>query len=419
MTAADDIDIDRVLSPTRQGNGVNTIDKIDRFYQSLANALDELGHRVYPPENQKQFTKKFTTGDLEDLLGIPGSSFRSASMQNKGPQPERLSNGQRRYSLEQVWELRKFLAEQRPRDALNLLPHRREGEHTQVIAAVNFKGGSSKTTTSIHLAHYLALHGYRVLAVDLDPQASLTYQYFGLTPEKDVEEQDTIYAAIRYDEERRPIQDIIRKTYFKGIDLIPSSLIVQEFEFDTPNVLKAKVHDRMGLFYERLDRAFSTVKDDYDIIIVDTPPTLGYLTLSALFASTGLIITVHPAMIDVASCSQFLKMMARLANVLENNGARFEHDFVKMLLTRYNPNDVPQIGTASLLRTLFQEDVLMKEALESTAISAAGIKKNSLYETDKNEINPETLKRALESMNSVNDEILKLIHEQWGRNNGS
>jgi chromosome partitioning protein len=65
------------------------------------------------------------------------------------------------------------------------LPHRRGKEHLQIIAVVNFKGGSCKTTTAMHLAQHLALRGHRVLAIDLDPQASLS-ALFGLQPEFDL-----------------------------------------------------------------------------------------------------------------------------------------------------------------------------------------------------------------------------------------
>ena len=73
------------------------------------------------------------------------------------------------------------------------------GEKLQVVAVMNFKGGSAKTTTSAHLAQYLALRGYRVLAIDLDPQASLS-ALFGHQPELDVGEGETLYGAIRYEE---------------------------------------------------------------------------------------------------------------------------------------------------------------------------------------------------------------------------
>lgn len=99
---------------------------------------------------------------------------------------------------------------------------------------MNFKGGGSgKTTTSAHLAQRLALKGYRVLAIDLDPQASLTALH-GVQPEYDLTDGGTLYDAIRYDDPA-PISSVIRKTYIPNLDLIPpGNLELMEFEHDTP-----------------------------------------------------------------------------------------------------------------------------------------------------------------------------------------
>ncbi len=157
----------------------------------------------------------------------------------------RLENNHRAYTLQQINELRAMFAEQKPSDALRFLPYRQDREHLQVLAVANFKGGSAKTTTSVHLAQYLALHGYRVLAIDLDPQASLSAM-FGFQPEIDVQANETIYAALRYDDERRPMKEIIHQTYFDGIDLIPGNLEVMEYEHETPRILAQRLGSREG-----------------------------------------------------------------------------------------------------------------------------------------------------------------------------
>jgi chromosome partitioning protein len=298
---------------------------------------------------------------------------------------------------------------------VSLLPYRRGNEKLQVIATSNFKGGSSKTTTSAHLAHFLGLQGYRVLCIDLDPQASLT-SIFGIQPEFDLEPNSTAYAALRYDEERLPLYDVIRSTYFPGVDLVPGNLELMDFEFDTPSYLADRNRDELGLFFERLVKAIQTVEDRYDIVILDTPPSLGYTTLAALYAATSLIVTVHPAMLDVASCNQFLIMISDLSEVLVQFGAKFEHDHFKFLLTRVNPNDGPQKYMAGVMRRLFGNDVLVAEALESTAIAGAAVAKKTLYELESGEVGREALKRALESADRVNFDILSLIHKVWGRN---
>jgi len=149
---------------------------------------------------------------------------------------------------------------------------------------------------------------------------------FGAQPEMDVGDNETIYAALRHDERRRPIQAIIRKTYFSGVDLIPGNIEVMEYEHEVPRVL-ANGNAKGGLFFERLRLAISEADDDYDIVVLDTPPSLGFLTLGAIYAATGMVVTIHPAMLDVASMSQFLLMMSDLIGVIQEAGATLRQDF--------------------------------------------------------------------------------------------
>lgn len=127
----------------------------------------------------------------------------------------------------------------------------------QLITVINFKGGSGKTTTAAHLAQKLALDGYRVLAVDLDPQASLSALH-GVQPEFDLRDGGTIYDAIRYDDPV-PLRQVIQHTYFTNLDLIPGNLDLMEFEHTTPMALRERCafhgswasipHDRGHLFH--------------------------------------------------------------------------------------------------------------------------------------------------------------------------
>ncbi len=123
-------------------------------------------------------------------------------------------------------------------DAKKYVPHRKPGDKLQVIAVVNFKGGSGKTTTTAHLAQHLALTGHRVLAVDLDPQASLSALH-GFQPELD--RNPSLYDAIRYDSERKSITEVIRETNFPDLDIVPANLELQEYEYDTPLAMQTSV----------------------------------------------------------------------------------------------------------------------------------------------------------------------------------
>lgn len=387
--------------------------KITRHATLLSGQLQQLRARMYPPKSEKAL-RPFLTNEVSKLTSIPDSTLKLMSSEGRGPSPSRLENNHRVYTLAQINELRELFASQKPVEALRFLPRRRSGEHLQVLAIANFKGGSAKTTTCVHLAHYLALHGYRVLAVDLDPQASLSAM-FGAQPELDVGANETIYASLRYDEaERRPIRDIIRKTYFDGIDLIPGNLEVMEYEHETPRILANKTSSG-AIFFERLKLALAEVDSDYDVVILDTPPSLGFLTLGAIYAATSMIITVHPAMLDVSSMSQFLLMMGDLIGVLNENGAQLDQDFIRYLITRHDPNDAPQSQVVAMMRHLFGTDVLLPTAIESTAVEAAGLAKRSIYEIEMGQIGRDTHKRAREAVDAVNEAIVRLINSSWER----
>lgn len=386
---------------------------IGEHAELLSSQLLAMSEALFPPTSRKTL-RRFTSGEAARLIGVSDSTLRKMSLADEGPKPEISSNGRRHYSLSQINELRQILAANvRGRDVNSLLPRRKNGEHLQVIAVTNFKGGSGKTTTSAHLAQYLALHGYRVLAVDLDPQASLS-ALLGVMPEIDVRANDTLYAAIRYDDKVRPLSEVVRKTHFDGLDLVPGNLELMEFEHDTPRALAAGAHSS-NIFYTRIARALDGVADDYDVVVIDCPPHLGFLTLSGLCAATSMIITVHPQMLDVASMSQFLLMMHDLLSVVRGVGASLDYNFIRYLITRYEPQDGPQTKVVALLRNLFGDHVLTNPMVKSAAVSDAGLTKQTLYEIGRENLTRSTYDRAMESLDAVNGEIARLIAESWGR----
>ncbi|EYR79587.1 putative replication protein A [Shinella sp. DD12] len=349
-------------------------------------------------------------GEAAKLIGISDAYLRLLNSEGNIPEAEKNGAGRRLYSLEQIHEIRRYLDSNKK----GYSPVRSDSEALQVIAVTNFKGGSGKTTTAAHLAQYFALRGYRTLAVDLDPQASLS-ALFGLQPEFDLGPNETIYGAIRYDDQQRPLGDIIRKTYFSGLDIVPGNLELQDFEYDTPRILSERTRDRERMFFTRIATALATVGQNYDVVILDCPPSLGYLTLSALCAARSVVVTIHPQMLDVASMSQFLHMTAGLFDVVEQAGGNAEYDFFRYVVTRYEPADGPQGQIVGLLKSLFGDRVLTNAVLKSAAISDAGITKQTLYEVGRENFHRVTYDRAMESLDSVNGEIENLVKQAWGR----
>lgn len=379
----------------------------------LSSHLQSMSEALFPPTSQKVL-RKFTSGEAARLMGVSDSTLRKMTLAGEGPQPETTSNGRRLYTLSDINQIRHLLAQStRGRGSIEFVPHRRPGEHLQVLAVTNFKGGSGKTTTSAHLAQHLALQGYRVLAVDLDPQASLS-ALLGVLPELDVASNQTLYAAIRYDQERRALSEVIRPTYFDGLDLVPGNLELMEFEHTTPKALSAGGSGET-LFFARVAEALDGVADNYDMVVIDCPPQLGFLTLSGLCAATAMIVTVHPQMLDISSMSQFLLMTRDLLGVVREAGGDLKYDFVRYLLTRFEPQDAPQTKVAALLRNLFDDHVLTNPMVKSAAVSDAGLTKQTLYEIGRENLTRSTYDRAMEALDAVNVEIETLIKQAWGR----
>ncbi|MHC4556344.1 MAG: Ig-like domain-containing protein [Planctomycetota bacterium] len=148
----------------------------------------------------------------------------------------------------------------------------------RTIVVTNQKGGCGKTTTAVNLAAALAQKGQRVLIVDLDPQAHATLG-MGYNPET---LDKTIYHSLA--NQQIPISRVIVSTNNEGLDLVPSNVLLSKAEIELTTVSRKEF-----ILAEQL----KTVSDEYDICVIDCPPSLGLLTFNALVASTDIIVPVQ------------------------------------------------------------------------------------------------------------------------------
>ena len=147
----------------------------------------------------------------------------------------------------------------------------------KIIAICNQKGGVGKTTTSINLAAYLAMAGKKVMLIDLDPQANSTS---GIG----INKHDILKSTYHVLLEEAKFVDILQKTAINNLVLAPSNLDLTGAEVELVGAL--------GREY-RLKRALQPEKDNYDFIIIDSPPSLGLLTINGLCAADSVIIPVQ------------------------------------------------------------------------------------------------------------------------------
>lgn len=387
---------------------LSSLDFMQSFSSKLELALQNLSMAQYPPDARREM-RRFSSAEVASLLDVSEAYIRQIVLKDKGLTPETSLSGRRMYTLEQILELRMSLAEKGRKKWMN--PRRQAAEECQIIAVTNFKGGSSKTSTTIHLGHYLALKGYRVLAVDLDPQASLTSLH-GTLPDFDPREDDTLYAAIRFSDQKRTA-DLIHKTHIAGFDVICAGLDLTEFE--TAVALEMRRNGGTS-FLLRVAQALEQVSDNYDIILMDSAPSLNFLTLSSLTAATGVIIPVPAHMLDVDSTGKFLELASSYMQILSEMGAAAQWDFAKFLVTKFEANDHPQANMTALMRQVFGDDLLLNMVSKSTAVADALTWKQSLYEVQRSRFSaPKTYDRAIESINAANAEIEKLLWAAWGR----
>jgi chromosome partitioning protein len=391
------------------GVNITALEPRSSFADAILQQSGEISRRMnmlrvenFPPNAQKNL-RRFSLAEVADFVGVSPSYLKKLHLQGKGAEPDITPTGRRFYTADQIDELRTLLGRS---------PRRRDGDRLQVIAVVNFKGGSGKTTTATHLSQHLALKGFRVLAIDLDPQASLT-ALFGIQPE--IDGNLSLYESLRYDENRKPIAEVIRPTNFPFLDIVPANLELQEYEYDTPIAMQAVDPTSGRTFFTRIGDALNQVDDEYDVVVIDCPPQLGYLTLTALTAATSVLITVHPQMLDIMSMSQFLLMLGEILKSIEKATVKVSLDWFRYLVTRYEPGDIPQQEMVGLMQSMFARQILRNPMVKSTAISDAGLTKQSLYEVERSSFIASTYDRARESMDAVNSEIIGLILAAWGR----
>ena len=160
-----------------------------------------------------------------------------------------------------------------------------------IVSIANQKGGVAKSTTAINLAAGLSLAGYKVLLVDTDPQTNTTQVF--IHPEVEVDLEKSLYNVII---NFSSLASVIRKTKLDNLHFVPSHIRLSSADLEL-----AQAFDNRS---ERLKRALGKLKNQYDYIIIDNPPSLGLLTINAFVASDRLLIPVSTGFFALAGLVQ-------------------------------------------------------------------------------------------------------------------
>lgn len=276
------------------------------------------------------------------------------------------------------------------------------------IAVANFKGGVGKTTTAMALAQGLSLRGHKVLAVDLDPQASLT-TLFGILPATEVAEDQTALPLMRG--ERATLGPSVRPTYWSGLDLVPAAPMLFAAE-----VAIANLQPQRGAptFWTLLERGLENERQAYDVIVIDTPPALSYLTINALIAADGIVVPTPPTALDFASLAHFWQLFAdfRANPEFVRDGGK-SYSFIHVLLTRVDPADVATPAVREWIQAAYAEFVLSAEVPKSTVAPAMAAACGTAYDIGRYEGARATYDRIIGAYNSVTASIERSIVAAW------
>ncbi len=317
------------------------------------------------------------------------------------------------------------------------------------VAVSNFKGGVGKTVVAQHLANAAALDGYRVLVVDFDPQATLTHS-MGLS---EVREWNTVWGimcrdlcreanriADEYDDPTdcpyptadelpedvqsigaQRVQDFIQRTSWSTIDIIPSCANAAFVEFASAQY--RSIHKAWS-FFGCVARYLDELPDDqYDLIVFDCPPAIGYQSLNAAFAADILYIPSGPGYWEYDSTTSYL---GQLGDALEDITSGFERiaqdagitlpkrfDDIRVLMTRFEASNSLHVAMMDAFKNVFGADVCQNPIEMTRAVEQSGRFQMSVYEQDYRQMTRDTWKRARQSFDNAYSEFRDVVLRAW------
>jgi chromosome partitioning protein len=228
----------------------------------------------------------------------------------------------------------------------------------RVISFANQKGGVAKTTTTLNLGVAFAEQNLRVLLVDLDPQGNLTMSQ-GLNP--DSIERSMFDVLVH----RLPLEEVI---HHAEVDLAVSSIDLAGAELALSSMIGRE---------RALEKALAPVKDNYDYVLVDTPPSLGLLTINALVASNGVIV---PVQCEYLSLRGLVQLESTLSMIRENLNPNVEIEGI--LPTMYDKRTLHSREAVEILRENFGELVFDTKIRKTVRYAEAPVKGISVLKYD-------------------------------------
>lgn len=377
---------------------VNTLRTMTRSCEEMRDRVKSI---VFKPEDRKILDITFGPTAAAELVGRTPEALAKAEKEGRLQQPNRLNNGRRYYTLENLTEIRA---------ALSIRVGKAAKEDAVTVAIQNFKGGVGKSTITKHFADFLALRGYRVLVIDCDPQASTTTM-FDIQPETLIDDKQSLGNFLSPRSTFDDFRLAIRDTAWPTIKIVPSSLGLQDAEWDlTATLREGGQAVREGL--QRLRIGISSVVKDFDVILLDPPPAMGFLGLNVMAAATGLLVPVPARQLDYLSTIHFMETIAENIEVLEESGTPVDYGFIRIVCSAYSPSKPGENDMWRMMQATYANFLLSQPILASEEIKNATQAFRSIYESKPSAAHS-TYQRCRDNLDAVFGEVLQQIKEQW------
>jgi chromosome partitioning protein len=338
---------------------------IAEFSERVSTLTEELRDQILAPRPRKN-APTFTTSEVADLCGLDRSKIHYLANREGSALPTGVAYGTGRSRLFTLQEARTYVQQVSEIYQSPLVTGSRDADG-RVLLVANFKGGSTKTTTSMCLAQGLSLRGRKVLVVDLDPQASLS-ELCGIYAEKEVDEDSTVLPYIYDQSVEGGLSSVIKKTYWDGLDIIPAHPSLFGAEFHLPAMMKVKPTFK---FWTILRQGFEPLRSQYDYIILDTAPSLSYLTINALMAADSMVMPLVPESLDFISSVSFWSLFSDIAANFMSMETDKKYDFISLLLSKV---DYGTTSSAPIVRSWVQR--AYGEWLNPVEIPASSVMSN-------------------------------------------
>jgi chromosome partitioning protein len=375
---------------------IPAVDKLENILASSENFLQRMHELGAEPHHRKKLQRLFSPSEAAQMVGRDRTTLARAEVDIGMPAPARNPGNNRRvgYTLAQIQAFREHFGTLPWRDAATDVP--------LVIACQNFKGGVGKSTTCVNFAHYLALKGYRVLVIDTDSQATTT-SMFGYVPDAEITQDDTILPYLA--SEQSDLRYALRPSYFPNIDLVPACLALYEAEIAmVMRVAGQPTPAQRVAFFSELRYGIQSVAADYDLILIDSPPALGMISINVLMAADALLVPSAARMFDFSSTVQFFRMVhAYIAQLDPDKSYRW----ISVLTTLFDRRYESQKQFFEVMRACFGDSVFQRVFFHSSAVINAAAQFTTPYE----QVKPD--RAVLEMLDGVFAEIELAILREW------